>query len=378
MKLLHLCTDLRLGGVQRFVVDLCQELGRRHEVTLATHWSEAMDEVAPANGEKPTYRRVSFGKTSGGFSASLLARINAFLWRECPAVVHTHLFSLNYAAPSILLGIPWRTRFVHTVHSMADKECAGSYRLRRFLFRHRTSPVAISSRVKQSLNDFYRGLPAPIIHNGLALDAKASEPELAERIRQFKNKGNRRVFLHVGHLSQVKNQLLLNRVAAHLQGEGFDFAVALVGREDDADYAKQFFREQCGCVHYLGPCRHAQALLREADFFTLSSVYEGMPISLLEALACGCVPVCVPAGGIPDGCIHHQNGLLAPENSEEGLYQVMKEALTLSDEQFRTYQAASRALFEERFSIAQCASLYEQLYQGNHRVAGKPDLPPNG
>ncbi len=156
---------------------------------------------------------------------------------------------------------------------------------------------------------------------------------------------------------------MLNRVAERLANEGYDFAVAIVGRNDDDLYAKEFMAEKCANVHYLGPCRHAQALLREADFFTLCSGYEGMPISLIEAIGNGCVPVCTPAGGIPSGCVNHVNGLLAEENTEEGLYRVMKEALEMPHETCSRYREASLKLFQERFSMDACVSAYERLYQ---------------
>lgn len=42
MKILQLYTDLRVGGIQRFVLDLSQELGKKHEVILLTTWSESI------------------------------------------------------------------------------------------------------------------------------------------------------------------------------------------------------------------------------------------------------------------------------------------------------------------------------------------------
>lgn len=155
---------------------------------------------------------------------------------------------------------------------------------------------------------------------------------------------------------------MLNRVAIRLAKEGHDFAVAIVGREDDKDYAKQFHQEKCTKVHYLGPCRHAQALLRETDFFTLCSGYEGMPISLIEAIGNGCVPVCTPAGGIPNACINHVNGILASENTEDALYFAMKEALELSKDAYSQYQKASMKLFSSLFSMDKCTRAYEALY----------------
>ena len=365
MKILQLYTDLRLGGVERFVLDLSQELARLgHDVILATTWSDQFDEMTVLNGEKPLFRRVHFGKTCGGRSLDILWKVNRLIWREKPDVVHTHLFTLGYVLPSVLLGLPRKTKYVHTVHSQADKEWPTPYyRLTKHLYLHCTTPVSISRTVLETMQRRYPNVKTPLILNGCSLDKSNEDESLVEKLRALRRSGQTRVFLHVGHLNPNKNQLMLNRVALRLAQEGYDFAVAIVGREDDKEYSRRFHQEKCANVHYLGPCRHAQALLREADFFTLCSGYEGMPISLIEAIGNGCVPVCTPAGGIPSACINHVNGLLSEENTEDGLYGLMKEALELPQETFSHYRDASRKLFEETFSMGACVSAYETIYR---------------
>lgn len=363
MKILQIYTDLRVGGIQRFVLDLSQELGKEHEVILLTTWSESVDQISVG---KPNFRRIALGKTSGGFSLALLFRIAWIILKERPDVVHTHLFTLVYAAPLMLFGLPFKTKYVHTVHSMADKEMPGLYRFKKFVYRWRTIPVSISEAVQESVEklfSFSKGT-SPLIYNGVAVDFKQQLPE--DKLSIIKKlQENGRIFVSVGNLSKNKNQLMLNRVAVRLEKEGYQFSVIIAGRNDDAEYTKQFLAEKSGSVYYIEMCPQPQALLREADFFTLSSTYEGMPISLLEALSCGCVPVCVPAGGIPSGCIHHRNGLLAEDISEDALYEVMKEALELSSGEYEEYRQASLKLFADKFSMEKCADEYVKLYRGN-------------
>ena len=365
MRILQLCTDLRLGGVERFVLDLSQKLAQKgHDVILATTWSDVFDQMTVLNGEKPLFRRISFGKQQGGFSLDILWKVNKLIWKEKFDVVHSHLFTLNYTFPSILFGFPIKTKYIHTVHSQADKEWPTPYyRLTRFLYLHRTLPVSISTRVQESMSERYPNVKSPLIFNGCVIDTSNEDERLIGKLKSLRKTANTKVFLNIGHLSQTKNQIALNHAAKRLAKENFDFAVAIVGREDDKDYAKQFFEEKSDYVHYLGPCRHAQPLLREADFFTLCSVYEGMPISLLEAIGNGCVPVCTPAGGIPNACLNHINGILAFENSEDALYYAMKEALEISYDTFLKYQNASLELFSKQFSMDKCATAYEELYQ---------------
>ena len=364
MKILQLYTDLRLGGVERFVLDLSQELARiGHEVILATTWSDSFDEMTVLNGEMPLFKRIHFGKTMGGRSLDILWKANRLIWRERPDVVHTHLFTLGYVLPSVLLGLPRKTKYVHTVHSQAEKEWPTPYYcLTKHLYQHCTTPVSISKTVLETMHRRYPNVRTPLILNGCCVDNSNEEESLVEKLRSLRKSAQTRVFLHIGHLSPNKNQLMLNRVAIRLAKEGHDFAVAIVGREDDKDYAKQFHQEKCTKVHYLGPCRHAQALLRETDFFTLCSGYEGMPISLIEAIGNGCVPVCTPAGGIPNACINHVNGILASENTEDALYFAMKEALELSKDAYSQYQKASMKLFSSLFSMDKCTRAYEALY----------------
>ena len=368
MKILQLCTDLRLGGVERFVLDLSQELARKgHEVILATTWSDAFDEMTVLNGEKPLFKRIHFGKMEGGRSLGILCKVNRLIWKLKPDVVHTHLFTLGYTLPSILLGMPGKTKYVHTVHSQAEQEWPTPiFGVTKYLYLRHTVPVSISKRVHETMLSRYPGVKSPVILNGCAIDSSEVESDLLSQMRELrlaKDGRYRKVFLHIGHFSQNKNQRMLNRVAGRLVDEGYDFAVAIVGREDDKEYARQFRSEKCSNVHYLGPCQHAQALLREADFFTLCSGYEGMPISLIEAIGNGCVPVCTPAGGTPDACVNHVNGLLAEGNTEEGLYRVMKEALEMTEETYSFYRYASLKLFQEKFSMSECASAYEKIYR---------------
>jgi glycosyltransferase involved in cell wall biosynthesis len=361
MKIIQLCTDLRVGGLQRLVLDLSQELGQRHEVILATHWSEEFDEISI---NQPRFRRVSFGKKAGGTSLSLMYSINRFLWQEKADVVHSHLFSLFYAAPMMMLSLPRNTKFFHTIHNMADKEMPNIDWLRKRAYRGKTQAVAISDEVKESVREYFSGLEVPLIYNGTAINNE-SEPELDKKLMALRKTPQTKIFLNIGHLSKSKNQLLLNEAARLLEKEGFGFQVAIVGRPDDEEYARRFFAEKCSSVHYLGVSRHPQALLRRADFFTLSSQYEGMPISLIEALGNGCVPVCVPAGGIPSGCVHHENGILAEQCTPEALFQAMREAILLSPQQYAQYRNQSLQLFATRFTIQQCAEKYERLYAGD-------------
>lgn len=72
--------------------------------------------------------------------------------------------------------------------------------------------------------------------------------------------------------------------------------------------------------------------MAKADGMCLPSVWEGLPITLLECLAVGCIPICSPVGGVVDVITDGKNGLLSKSSCEEDYYQTMLRFLKQSRE----------------------------------------------
>lgn len=362
MKILQICTDLKIGGVQRFVLDLAQELGKKHEVILVTHYSANTDELFVA---KPNFRRIALGKKHSGIDISLMLKIARIICREKPDVVHTHVFSLLYVFPSMLFTC--RTvRFFHTIHCLAQYEMPSLDFIRKRYYGNKICAVAISNEVYDSAKHYFSKIEFPLIYNGVTNnrdDSDDTDEMILKTICDLRKTASTKIFLNIGVLNETKNQLLLNEATKIVQQHGYnDFHVVIVGSKDEA-YAERFEAECSECISYLGISRTPQQLLRAADYFTLSSKYEGMPISLLEALGNGCVPVCVPAGGIPSACKNGYNGILADENNSQALANAMIKALRLSNKEYDLYRNNCLKLFAEKFSMEHCASEYEKLYR---------------
>ena len=65
----------------------------------------------------------------------------------------------------------------------------------------------------------------------------------------------------------------------------------------------------------------------------LPSIWEGLPMILLETLAVGCVPICSPVGGIVDVITSGKNGILSNSSSEEDYFQAVSSFLQLTNEE---------------------------------------------
>lgn len=365
MRILQVTPSLYNGGGEIFAFQLAETLSRRgHNVQLLS--------VTEPDSRSPLIRRldsapfefVSLGKRSGGgvdLRIPFRIRTSAQAWK--PDIVHTHLRALAY---SLLLTRVSAVKF-HTVHSMANKECSRNIRiLYRALFGAGWQPVAISHTVSMSIRELY-GRVVPQIDNGVQQPISVTAG--ARDIRAELNiDGGDRLIVHVGRLIETKNQLALLDVFERIAEHDQNVHLALVGNDPViGEPYRRVLEERCVAmqqhaarrVHMLGVRSDVGDILRSANVFVLCSRYEGLPLTLLEAMSLGLKCVCTRVGGIPDAIDADSGWLVEPDNEAE-LVQALHEALADNDNH---RGEAARAVYEARFSMERCAEAYETLYE---------------
>ena len=134
----------------------------------------------------------------------------------------------------------------------------------------------------------------------------------------------------------------------------------------------------------LGPLSNSAVdnLLAESDVFVLTSDFEGLPLSLLEAMAAGCVPVVYDIkSGVRDAIENGANGFLVPHGDVIALARIIAD---LDANRMRLSSLAQNCVrtHEERFSSKQMAASYKSLFRelmtgmpGGARRDGKIRLP---
>lgn len=132
-----------------------------------------------------------------------------------------------------------------------------------------------------------------------------------------------RVLVTVGRIDRQKDPLFLVRGLAALRATHPDVHLAWVGDGALRPQAEALVRELglAGSVHFLGlqPAPTVARLLHGADVFVLSSAYEGMPIALSEALACGLPSVSTDVGEVRRLIHPGSNGQMCRHGDVEGL-----------------------------------------------------------
>lgn len=361
MKIVEIVPQLRSGGAERFVVDLCNELVRMgNKVTLIVLYS--LDDKAGFNFYLPELSKtvdvISMNKKPGT-DLSLFFRLYKTVKRLRPDVVHSHLRSLPYLLPGILLR---NTKTVfHTVHNDARVEASDfiNRSTRKFLFRHRLChPVTISAESDLSFAKYYgEKVPRTMIFNGRNIPETIAPIDLSA----YRTTPDTRIIINLASVSVVKRQDLIARTCRRLELEGYDFAMLMIGHKAHKEVISGVEVAGCSRVHMLGKRTNPLSYLTAADGYCLMSSYEGMPISLIEAMGCRAVPVCTPVGGIKDVINDGVNGILATNTTEEACYTALKRFLDLPVARLRAMGDAARSAYLP-YSMHQCADKYINLF----------------
>ena len=360
MKILEIIPQLSSGGAERLVVDLCNELSQFHEVTLLLYYNLS-DYNFYANEISERVNVISLNKKKG-LDLRLFSQVSLIFNSIKPDVVHMHLHAINYVLPRILKSSC--AKFFMTIHNDAKKECEGwiGEMIRRFCFKsNKIIPIAISDESLKSFRKLY-GFDAELIYNGRKINFEfLQDVDVLNEVTEYKHSLKTKVIINLARFSPVKRQPLIAKVSARLEAEGYDFILLMIGRTDDDFILQEVEQYNTSSIKILGEKSNPLQYLKQADAFCLASTYEGLPISLIEALGVGVLPICTPVGGIVNIIKDGYNGYLAEDLSEESFYKLVKRFLETDKDD--CVKMKNNALHSYgTYSIEKCASKHVALF----------------
>lgn len=365
MKILQLIPSLGSGGAERLVVDLCNELTvQGEEVILCIIQNPTESDYGFYLQELSDKVRFISLNQHKGFSFENIVALQKIINEIKPEIVHVHLSTLLYTYFLSIFHL--KIRFYNTIHTLAEKTCSNLLFKTLNYICYSTGLVkviTISEECKTSYQNFYKLKNATLIENGrkgnvLSLKHK----QVTDEINSFKQQADDVVFIHVGRFDVIKNQKLLIDVFNRLAEENVHYLLLILGDWSFCNEAKKLAKTANDFIHFIGTKKNVSDYLFQSDAFCLTSNYEGMPISLLEALSCGCTPICTPVGGIKNMIQDGITGFLSENVSEIAYYDAVKRFLNNR----KTIQKANLIKhFENLYSIEHCALKHRQLYQKN-------------
>lgn len=312
------------GGAERMVALLAShlpldELEVKVFCVYGAPMGNVMERMVMEHGVQIEY----LGKDRGFSPAHVLKTTRAL--REFGAdVVHTHLGAAMYCAHwAKLTG----RRALHTLHNIPEKEFGSLKRsLMRSLYRSGNYiPVAISERNRELTASYY-GLPVDRVE-------MVVNPVDVEKFSDVNPKpwGERSWdFVHVARFGAQKNHKgLVEAVYRVVNGIGVEsmpgLRIALVGDGPLEDEIRALVDERGlqGNVEFLGTRDDVAGVLHDSRCFILPSKYEGLPMSILEAMAAGLPVLATAVGGVPDVVEDGVTGKLIPAGDSVALAEAM-------------------------------------------------------
>jgi len=358
MKILEIIPNLESGGAERFVVDLSNELSKTNEVVLVLFYP-AISNSGFYSEVNSNIKLITLDKKRG-FDFFLLFKLYKLIKQEKPNIIHTHIRAFLYLA--LLKTFFPKTKFLHTIHSDAHKEAGGRifYLLKKYFFRRsKVIPVVISDDGEKSFKKCY-GMSAPLIYNGRARKELKISDTVIEEMQRYKITPQTKILINVARTDFAKNQAMLAECVKELTNEGFDIVCLIVGRKSNIDIVQSIEALNCKNMFLLGERTNPMEYMAMADAFCLSSSWEGMPISLIEAFFTATIPVCTPAGGVKDMIKDGVNGILSTDLSKESYKNAIIRYLNMSAEEINEMKTKVLAS-SNQYTIEECAKSYIKL-----------------
>ena len=113
-------------------------------------------------------------------------------------------------------------------------------------------------------------------------------------------------------------------------------------------------------VKILGAKNNVTDYLACADYFLLSSDWEGLPLAMLEAMSMGCIPISTPAGGVVDVIKDGVNGLLCPTFDTDDYYRTIEKVF---EKDFSIIKETVMNDYQENYTMEVCANKYFNVYE---------------
>lgn len=329
MKILRIIARLNVGGPARHVIWLTEGLKDSGYDTLLAAGvvppgEDDMSYLATAAGVVP-FVIPEMSREISPKDAVTTWKLFRLMLRERPDLVHTHTAKAGtvgrvagvmyrWLTPAALIGKPRPCRFVHTYHGHVFHSYYGRLKTRLFLAIERSLARLITDRIvvigeqqRREINEVFRvgrREQFVVIPLGLDLNTFANWQERRPRLRKELGADDDTTLVGiVGRLTEIKNHRLFLHAAAMLKQAGGSRArFVIIGdgnlRDELETQAKSLKLDED--VLFLGTRTDPEDFYPALDIVALTSLNEGTPLTLIEAMANARPIIATAVGGVVD------------------------------------------------------------------------------
>lgn len=376
LKIVRIIDRLNIGGPSVHVVLLTAGMRAFDTVLVAGQidpWEGDMNYFAVSHGVVPRYLPALRREISVWGDLVALWQIIKIIYREKPDIVHTHKSKAGAIGrlAAFLLGVPV---IVHTFHGHVFHGYFGPVKsgvflwLERILARITDKIVVIGQLQYREICRRYRVAPSrkfAVIPLGFDFTPLADIGRHGNSLRRQWQIGEGEVLVGiVGRLTPVKNHALFLRVAHQVLQQRPSVRFAVIGdgelKEPLFSLAKSLDIEDR--VVFTGWIEEPAEIYGSLDIVALTSLNEGTPVTIIEAMFCRKPVVATAVGGVPDLVADKKSGFLVPGNDPDAFSRAL---LALIDNPGARQEMGRVAhdLVSEKYSRQRLIQDLEKLYR---------------
>lgn len=361
IKVMHMIWSLDLGGAEQVVVNLTRNFDRKRFLPVVCCLNQKGRYASLVEGEGiPVFEMNKSPK----LDLFLVPRLVRLIKRMEVDLVHTHLFTANLwgRIAAKLAGVP----VISSEHGMDSWRNAIDLALDQILTSINEKVVFVSHGVKEFYSERNPAVDqkARIIHNGIEIDKFAPVADREKIRRQLGLSPN-------AHVVGIVGRLVPDKAHHH-----FIEAIKLIAKEDPqiraliigegkllgqlkAKVIKMQLEDK---IYFLGNQNELPALYQAMDVFVLSSLREGLPLTILEAMAAKVPVIATNVGGVAECIEHERDGILIEPSNPAKLVEAIQRVLSDQNLRENLIRHANEKVLS-RFSVQKMTRDHESLYE---------------
>ena len=359
MKILYLLFSFTVGGTEKLIVDVCNEMVRNGNSVYLYIVNDKYDKdlLSTIN---PDVNIILKNRASGkGSKINAIIELSKFIRDNKISVLHCNSFD----SPELVILKPIyfpKTKIIYTVHGMNQYNKLSKFRvLYRNIICNRI--IAISNSVKQEL------ISSGASKNKVEVVYNAINTEKYIDCRKKHKSSNQLVIGNVARLDPAtKGQDLLIRAAGLLHEKYPNISYRFAGGAPNNDIIDQLYNlaEKVGIsnnIEFLGNVEDIPSFLSTIDLFVLPSRSEGFGISLIEAMSAGIPCIASDTGGPKEIIGNNERGILFHNGNYEDLAKCISEVIVNFDK-YSKLAKCQQPYVSEHFDIKSMCMRLTKIY----------------
>jgi glycosyltransferase involved in cell wall biosynthesis len=363
IKILHLIASRGIGGAERILLTLLKNIDRgKFELILGAFVDQGKGKDFFWNKAKELDLPLEPIKYKNPYNFLQILQLSRILKKHHPDIIHTHGYKTNVLGFLVakLFKIPIVTT-VHGLHSGRNKPMIWASLK---LLRHFNRIIAVSDQIKGELRT-QKVPPKKMItvRNVPPIKTQENSTKASTFREEIGIPRNAKLIGFVGRLEPIKGCSQFIRTIPRVTKSNPDSFFVVVGdgpeRNSLESLARQLRIENrvCFCGFRDDPMNVFQSL----DLYVLSSLSEGIPVAMLEAMSHGVPVIATRVGGIPEVIKDRVNGILVPPQNPMYLVESILESLNNPNEAAKRALEAKKTIIN-KYSIEKWVEKIQNIY----------------